>query len=108
MTRSRKRKMQDGPLLVASTSPAGGSGNSSSNTSTSGSGSGGAVSITPTYPNVTVTKRERTMQPSEANFPGLQHAILCDGARGRCDPCADRYRSACHMDFEQPIRDNYH
>ena len=81
MTRSRKRKMQDGPLLVASTSPAGGSGNSSSNTSTSGSGSGGAVSITPTYPNVTVTKRERTMQPSEANFPAASNMQYCATAR---------------------------
>ena len=82
MTRSRKRKMQDGPLLVASTSPAGGSGNSSSNNSTSGgSGSGGAVSITPTYPNVTVTKRERTMQPSEANFPAASNMQYCATAR---------------------------
>ena len=48
MTRSRKRKIQDHTT-------------SSSNSS--------SVSITPTYPNVTVTKRERTMQPLEATFP---------------------------------------
>ena len=76
MTRSRKRKMQDGPL----SSTSGGSGNSSSNTSTSGS-AGGAVSITPTYPNVTVTKRERTMQPSEANFPAASNMQYCATAR---------------------------
>ena len=60
MTRSRKRKMQDIPSSPTShLQPS-------------------SVSITPAYhPNVTVTKRERTMQPSEAvpAFPAAASPI---------------------------------
>ena len=60
MTRSRKRKMQDTPSSPTShLQPS-------------------SVSITPAYhPNVTVTKRERTMQPSEAvpAFPAAASPI---------------------------------
>ena len=76
MTRSRKRKSQDGPPPPPATS--GGVGSSSNTTSTSAQS---AVSITPTYPNVTVTKRERTMQPSEANFPAASNMQYCATAR---------------------------
>ena len=64
MTRSRKRKMQDST--------------SSSSSSPNHLLQPSSVSITPAYhPNVTVTKRERTMQPSEAApaFPAAASPI---------------------------------